>query len=71
MFLKYPKQVLLISSSYINSNSKISVIKKDLSDNKNKYVIKRFLSESDIEHKTEIYTTFGRFKILNMNIIIK
>lgn len=66
MFLKYPKEVISISTSYINSPSQISVIRKSTSNNK-KYILEQFLSTSDIAHTTEIYTSFGRFKILEMN----
>lgn len=66
MFLKYPREVISISTSNINSSSKISVIKKS-HNSSNRFVIKSTLSQSDIDHATEIYTPYGRFKLLVMN----
>lgn len=65
MFLRYPRSVRM----KINRNLCIvgrCVIKED-KDGNLLYSVKDTLDVEDIEHKTELYTQYGKCKILNMN----
>lgn len=64
MFLKYPKKVRYKVTELLNSTGMV-VIRRGRKDKK-WYDIKDKLEEEDIEAKTEIFTKYGKCKILNM-----
>lgn len=66
MFLKYPRSVRMkINQDLYNKG--ISIIKEDYEGDL-LYKVTDELKVCDIKHKTEIYSKYGKCKILNMNL---
>lgn len=65
MFLKYPKTVKLMITECLNENGTSVVTNEE--DRKRFYGVKGKLEEIDIEPKTEIFTRYGKCKIIKMN----
>lgn len=64
MFLKYPKKVRYKITELLKSTGMV-VIRRGIKDKK-WYNIADKLEEEDIEARTEIFTKYGKCKILNM-----
>lgn len=65
MFLKYPREVRWKISELLRDKG-VCVVKRD-DDNVKYFKVISDLSINEIQHKTEIYTSYGKCKILNMN----